>query len=90
VLDTAPVEAVPLVALLPLQPPEAVQEVALVEDQVRVADPPDAMEAGLTLRFTVGGCGGVVGLNVAVTMQLAVMAPVVYVLPLSDPLQPVT
>jgi hypothetical protein len=54
VLDTAPVEAVPLVALLPLQPPDAVQEVALVEDQVRVADPPDAMEAGLTLRLTGG------------------------------------
>jgi hypothetical protein len=34
--STAPVAAVPLAVLLPDQPPEAVQAVALVDDQVRV------------------------------------------------------
>ena len=34
--------------------------------------------------------GGVVSLNVAVTVQLAVIAPVVYVVPLKLPLQPLT
>jgi hypothetical protein len=35
-----PVLRLPLVAKVPLQPPEAVQEVALAEDQVSVAEPP--------------------------------------------------
>jgi len=39
-LLSAPVLWLPLVAKPPLQPPEAVQEVALVEDHVKVAEPP--------------------------------------------------
>lgn len=39
-LDTVPVLWLPLVASLPLQPPEAVQLVALLELQVRVAAAP--------------------------------------------------
>ena len=45
---------VPLVACAPLQPLVAVQEVALVEDQVRVAEPPEATDVGLAERETVG------------------------------------
>jgi hypothetical protein len=53
----APVECDPLVALLPLQAPEAVQEVALVEDHDSVELPPLAMVLGLALKLTVGARG---------------------------------
>ena len=42
----APVLCVPLVALVPLQPPVAVQDVALLELQLSVDTPPLAMEVG--------------------------------------------
>ena len=44
----------PLVATVPLQAPEAVQEVAFVELQLMVELPPDAMLAGEALRDSVG------------------------------------
>jgi hypothetical protein len=50
---SAPVDCDPLMAL-PDQPPEATHEVALVEDQVRVAAPPLATVLGLAARLTVG------------------------------------
>ena len=43
---SAPVLCEPLVALVPLQPPEAVHEVALVEDQVSAVVPPEATDVG--------------------------------------------
>ena len=46
---------VPLVAFVPLHPPEAVHEVALVDDQVTVETLPDAMLVGLAKSVTVGG-----------------------------------
>jgi len=49
---------VPLVGFAPLHPPEAVQAVALVEDQVTVELLPDVMLAGLAEIVTVGGGGG--------------------------------
>ena len=60
VLVNATVDWVPEVALAPDQPPEAVQEVAFVEDQVRVEDAPFATDVGFAARDTVGG-GGVPG-----------------------------
>ena len=51
---SAPVPAVPLVGSLPDQPPDAVQVLALLEDQLNVADPPLLTVAGLTLRLTAG------------------------------------
>jgi hypothetical protein len=51
---SAPVDCVPDVALVPDHLPEAVQEVALAELQVRVALAPLAMVLGLALRVTVG------------------------------------
>ena len=54
VLLSDPVLALPLVGCVPDQPPEAVQLVASLEDQVSVADPPLLTLAGLTLRFNVG------------------------------------
>jgi hypothetical protein len=52
-----PVEAEPLVASAPFQPPDAVQEVAFVEDQVNVALPPLETVLGLAESVTVGtGC----------------------------------
>jgi len=48
------VECEPLVASLPLHPPEAVQDVALVDDQDSVELPPLAMVLGLALKLTVG------------------------------------
>jgi hypothetical protein len=50
----APVDAVPLVALLPLQPPDAVQEVAWVVDQVSVEAAPCATLVGFAPSVTVG------------------------------------
>ena len=44
----------PLMALLPLQAPDAVQEVAFVADQVSVALVPLATELGAALTRTVG------------------------------------
>jgi hypothetical protein len=44
----------PWIALEPDQPPEALQVVALVDDQVRVALPPLVMALGPTLKVTVG------------------------------------
>ena len=49
--DTA---RVPLVAFVPVQPPAAVQEVALVEDQVTVEMLPEVMLLGLAENATVG------------------------------------
>ena len=55
---------VPLVAFVPLHPPEAVHEVALVEDQVTVELLPDVMLVGFDEIVTVGsGVGVGVGLT---------------------------
>jgi len=55
----------PLVALLPVHPPLAVQLVALVLLQVRVDDWPGVILAGDAPRFTVGADGSVATLTVA-------------------------
>ena len=52
----APVDCDPLVARFPDQPLEAVQEVAFVEDQLRVVLPPLATLLAAALNVTVG-CG---------------------------------
>ena len=49
--------ALPLVTFVPDHPPEAVQLVAFVEDQLSVEDPPLLMLVGFTLRLTVGVAG---------------------------------
>lgn len=59
----APVDWVPPDDLLPDQPPEAVQAVALVEDQVKVAAVPLVTVLGLAEKLTVGA--GVVTVTVA-------------------------
>jgi hypothetical protein len=51
----APVACEPLVAIDPLQAPEAVQAVALVADQVNVELPPLGTTLGFELIVTVGG-----------------------------------
>ena len=51
---SAPVLAVPLVCLLPDQPPDAVQLLVFVDDQLSVAAEPLAMLPGLALSFTAG------------------------------------
>jgi len=59
---------VPLVGSAPLQAPDAVQDVAPVEDHVRVVELPAEMDVGLADRETVGGDdvgGDDVGDNVA-------------------------
>jgi hypothetical protein len=60
---SAAVEAVPLTGLDPLQPPDAVQLVALVELQLSVEVPPPAMLVGLADSVTVG-----TGTTVTVTL----------------------
>ena len=68
-----PVLCVPLVVLVPLQPPEAVQKVALVELQVKVEAAPRATETGFAARVTVGVPGTV---TVAVATLLVPPVPV--------------
>ena len=54
---SVPVLALPLIVLIPAQPPEAVQLVALVEDQLSVEAEPLVTVAGFALRVTVGLAG---------------------------------
>ena len=65
----------PLVALLPAQPFDAIQVVASVDDHISVELDPLASELGLALRVTVGGgvvTGGLVTVTVAEAWVLAV------------------
>jgi hypothetical protein len=52
----AAVESEPLTGMLPDQAPEAVQEVALVDVQIKVELLPLATVLGLALMLTVGIC----------------------------------
>jgi hypothetical protein len=56
--DTA---RVPLVAFVPVQPPLAVHEIALVEDQVTVEVLPEIMLVGFADNATVGLLNGLRG-----------------------------
>lgn len=69
---SAPVDSLPLAALLPLQPPDATQLVPFAVLHVRVDDPPLATTAGFAPKEIVGGCGGV---TVTVTVCPSVLAP---------------
>ena len=97
---SAPVLWVPLVPFVPLQPPEAVHEAALVEFHVRIDVPPLTTVVGLADKATVGA-GTTVTVVVAAALEppapvqvseyivLAVSGPVLW-LPLvaSRPAQP--
>jgi hypothetical protein len=63
-------ERLPLVAWVPLQLPDAAQEVASVDDHVSVVLLPATTEVGLALIVTVGG-----GTGVTVTLALAEVVP---------------
>jgi hypothetical protein len=67
----APVDVLPLVALAPLQPPEAVHEVAFVELHMRVAAVPVPIIVGLADSVTDGAGGAAV----TVTVTEAVPTP---------------
>jgi hypothetical protein len=54
VVESGPVDAVPLVAIVPCQPPEAIQAVAFSALQVRLDFSPAATVAGVALSLTVG------------------------------------
>ena len=60
----------PLVTRLPLQPPEAVQLLALVEFQLKVAGSPLLIVDGVAVRFTTGTGAGC-AFTVTVTLALA-------------------
>jgi hypothetical protein len=66
----APVEALPAVGSVPLQLPDAVQEVALVELQLRADVPPLVTPVGVTAKLTDGAGGGG-----AVTVMVVVAVP---------------
>jgi len=51
---SAPVDWLPEVALTPDHAPEAEQEVAFVEDQVSIEDPPLVTDVGFAARTTAG------------------------------------
>jgi len=62
--------ALPLVPLLPLQPPDAVHELAFVLDHVSVEDWPAAIDVGLAVIETVGLLAAV-----TVTVALSLVVP---------------
>jgi len=68
---TAPVLWLPPVASAPLQPPEAVQEVALVELHVSVDAPPLTMDVGFAVSATVGA-----GTTLTVAVATLLVPPV--------------
>jgi hypothetical protein len=74
VVVRAPVDALPEVVRLPLQAPEAVQDVAPLDDHESVEALPEFTDVGFAERLTVGGDGGGVWLTVTVT-DLAVEPP---------------
>jgi hypothetical protein len=65
---------VPEVALVPDHVPEAEQEVAFVEDQVSVEDPPLVTDVGFAASDTVGTGGGG-GAPATVTVAVALALP---------------
>jgi hypothetical protein len=71
---SAPLDWLPEMALLPDHEPEAVQEVALVDDQVSVEDAPLATEVGFAVSDTVG-----TGNTVTLTEALALPPELVQV-----------
>ena len=68
---SAPVLCVPLVAIVPLQLPDAVHEVALVELHVSVEAPPLTTEVGFADSATVGA-----GTTVTVAVAALLVPPV--------------
>jgi hypothetical protein len=62
--------SLPAVALAPLHPPEAVQEEALVVDQVSVKELPTVTVPGLAEREIVGVVVGGVALTVTVALRV--------------------
>jgi hypothetical protein len=71
---SAPVDWLPFAASVPLHAPEAVQAVALVEVQVRVAAPPLATAGELTVRAATGG-GVAAGVTVTVAKAASLVPP---------------
>jgi hypothetical protein len=69
---SAPVLRLPLVGNAPLQPPEAVHAVALVELHVSVEVPPVAILVGFTVKVAVGRAGAV---TVTVTVTAGLTPP---------------
>jgi hypothetical protein len=59
---------VPLVALLPLQDPEALQESALADDQLSVPLPPFATTPGVAVKVALG-------MRLTVTLELMLIPP---------------
>ncbi len=68
----------PLTASLPVQPFDAVQAVAFVEDQVKVALLPNTMLVGATLIVTVGVGGAVTVTLAAVEVDAELAASPLY------------
>ena len=61
----------PLVALVPVQPPEAEQELALVDDHESAADCPEVIEDDEAENVNVGA-GGVGAVTVTLCIELSV------------------
>jgi hypothetical protein len=65
---SALVDSLPEVGLVPDQAPEAVQESAFVEDQVRIEDPPLAIDGGFAASDTAGAGGNTVTVTAALAL----------------------
>lgn len=60
-----PVDSLPLTDFAPLQSPEAVHDVALLDDQFSTAELPCTMALGVAVSVSVGG--GITGVTLTVT-----------------------
>jgi hypothetical protein len=67
--DKVPVDSEPLVERGPLHPPLAVQDVALLDDQVSVELSPPAIDSGSAASVSVGA-GGAVTLTVTLSVTV--------------------
>jgi hypothetical protein len=74
VLLSAPVDSVPEVGFEPLHPPEAVHEVASVDDHDSIVEPSTTTEVAAASRVTVG-IGGGEPLTVTVALRIGLVPP---------------
>jgi hypothetical protein len=72
---SAPVDALPLVAFVPLQPPDAVHAVAFAVLHVSVEESAAATLVGLATSVTVGSGGGADEVTVTATVADAGVVP---------------
>lgn len=80
--ETLPVDCVPLTAFVPVQLPEATQDIVLIDDQVSVADPLSATTGGAAAKFNSGaGAVGSIGVSIPPESDTVIVTESEYAVP---------